>query len=89
MHPNEANEIEAKGRVGDPKDEDEKQWFICCSKSSVQCVKYFSQLSVIAFSIIFSSIMLILHPYDLEIRSGFLPLLSGSMMLLINPPTHD
>jgi len=80
MHPNETNEIE---------DEDEKEWFICCSKSSVQCVKYFSQLSVIAFSIIFSSVMLLLHPHDLEIRSGFLPLLSGSMMLLINPPTHD
>lgn len=69
--------------------EEERQWKICCSNSSISCVKYFSQLGAIGFSIIFSSIMIGLFPHDLEIRSTFMPLLSSMIMLLVQPPQHD
>lgn len=68
---------------------EEKEWKLCCSNSSISCVKYFSQLGAVGFSIIFSAIMLILYPHDLEIRSTFMPLLSGMIMLLVNSPEHD
>ena len=80
----EAKSVEIKGA-----EEKEKEWKLCCSNSSISCVKYFSQLGVVGFSIIFSAIMLILYPHDLEIRSTFMPLLSGMIMLLVNSPEHD
>jgi len=71
------------------KEDEEREWKLCCSNSSISCVKYFSQLGAVGFSIIFSAIMLIQFPHDLEIRSTFMPLLSGSVMLLIQAPEHD
>ena len=69
--------------------EEEREWRICCSNSSISCVKYFSQLGAIGFSIVFSSVMIALFPHDLEIRSTFMPLLSGMIMLLVQAPEHD
>jgi len=69
--------------------EQEKEWKLCCSNSSISCVKYFSQISVIGFSIVFSSIMLGLFPHDLEIRANYMPLLSGMVMLLVQAPEHN
>ncbi len=65
-------------------EEKETEWKLCCSNSSISCVKYFSQLGAIGFSIIFSSVMIGLFPHDLEIRSTFMPLLSGMIMLLVS-----
>jgi hypothetical protein len=75
--------------TNDPDSDEEKEWKLCCSNSSIACVKYFSQLGVIVFTIVFSSVMLILWPHDLEIRSTFMPVLSGMVMLLVQAPEHQ
>ncbi len=69
--------------------QEEREWRICCSNSSISCVKYFSQLGAIGFSIVFSSVMIALFPHDLEIRSTFMPILTSMIMLLVQPPEHD
>lgn len=63
-------------------------WFVCCSRSNIRCVKYFSTLSICSFVVLFSSFMLIRYPHDEQQRAVYLPLLSSMIMLFIDPPRH-
>lgn len=67
----------------------ERTWVACCSKTSVAAAKYYTTVGICASVIAFCGIQLALYPHDLEIRSSMLPLLSGTLMLLVDPPKHD
>ena len=66
----------------------DRKWSLCCSKSHVASVKYFTTVTLCFAVIGFSIIQLAIYPPDLEIRANYLPLLSGTLMLFINPPSH-
>ena len=67
----------------------ERTWVACCSKTSVSAAKYYTTVGICASVITFCGLQLALYPHDLEIRASFLPLLSGTLMLLVDPPKHD
>lgn len=70
-------------------DKPERTWVACCSRTSVAAAKYYTTVGICASVIAFCGIQLAVHPHDLEIRASFLPLLSGTLMLLVDPPKHD
>ena len=67
----------------------ERTWVACCSRTSVAAAKYYTTVGICASVIAFCGIQLAIHPFDLEIRAAYLPLLSGTLMLLVDPPKHD
>jgi len=67
----------------------ERTWVACCSRTSVAAAKYYTTVGICATVIAFCGIQLAMYPHDLEIRSSMLPLLSGTLMLLVDPPKHD
>lgn len=73
----------------DEDDLPDKTWVACCSRTSVAAAKYYTTVGICASVIAFCGIQLAVHPHDLEIRASFLPLLSGTLMLLVDPPKHD
>lgn len=75
-----------------PSDEEiqpERTWVACCSRTSVSAAKYYTTVGICASVIAFCGCQLAAHPHDLEIRAAYLPLLSGTLMLLVDPPKHD
>lgn len=70
-------------------DNPENTWVACCSRTSVAAAKYYTTVGICASVIAFCGIQLAMYPHDLEIRSSMLPLLSGTLMLLVDPPKHD
>ena len=74
---------------GDEEIQPERTWRACCSRTSVAAAKYYTTVGICGTVIAFSGIQLAMYPHDLEIRAAFLPLLSGTLMLLVDPPKHD
>ena len=75
-----------------PSDEEmqpERTWVACCSRTSVSAAKHYTTVSICATIIAFCGIQLATCPHDLQIRSSMLPLLSGTLMLLVDPPKHN
>lgn len=67
----------------------ERTWVACCSRTSVAAAKYYTTVGICASVIAFCGVQLGVHYDDLEIRAAYLPLLSGTLMLLVDPPKHD
>ncbi len=64
-------------------------WIACCSRTSASAAKYFTTVGICTGVILFSATMLAIHYDDVEARANYLPLLSGTLMLLVDPPRHD
>ena len=73
----------------DEEDDPERTWVACCSRTSVAAAKYYTTVGICAGVIAFCGIQLAIHPHDLEIRAAYLPLLSGTLMLLVDSPKHE
>ena len=73
---------------GDEEIQPERTWRACCSRTSVAAAKYYTTVGICGSVIAFSGIQLAVHYDDLEIRAAYLPLLSGTLMLLVDPPRH-
>ena len=69
--------------------EQERPWLTCCSRTSPAAARYFTVVSICAAVIAFSATMLAIHADDPEARGFYGPLLSGTLMLLVDPPRHD
>lgn len=64
-------------------------WRSCCFHCAPGPARYFTVLTLCSTIIVFSAAMIAVHPKDLEIRSNFLPLISGTLMLFVDGPRHD
>ena len=84
-----ASVVASDSESGSPESIAGGEWHACCSRTSVAASKYYTTVGICAAVIAFCGCQLAAHPHDLEIRAAYLPLLSGTLMLLVDPPKHD
>jgi hypothetical protein len=60
----------------------------CCSNTKFGLVRYMTMISVTVGVMLFSAGMMLSDRHNLELRASFLPILTGTLFLLVNP-RHD
>ncbi len=77
-------DIESTNAPNDDELDQRSTWDSCCLRCDKAAVKFISIYSLVVATLGFSAGMIAANPTDLEIRSSFLPLISGTLALFID-----